>query len=92
MFKFVWERPLEANGDDYNGDTSLLGGSPRWPEIEPPVPGKAPLYAPRSSSSASALVLSPGSPRAAAWGGRGTFALPRAAQWCSGEPFKNGAY
>ena len=90
MFKFVWERPLEANGDDYNGDTSLLGGSPRWPEIEPPVPGKAPLYAPRSSSSASALVLSPGSPRAAAWGGSGSLVWMRGVGYRSAEPVRLG--
>ena len=48
--------------------------------------------APRSPSLALGPVLSPVTPRAAVWGGRGTVARPRAVAWRLGEPFQNGAF
>ena len=67
--------------------------------VEPSLPGRgravpltAPLHAPRSPSSPSAPVLSPGSPRVDVWGGRGTAAMPRWVRWRTIEPTPSGAY
>ena len=56
--------------------------------------GAAPFDAPRSPLAELALgpVLSPATPRAAVWGGRGTVTRPRTVAWCSGEPYQIGAF
>ena len=54
------------------------------PGSEQPVPGRVPFHGPRSPSQASEAVLSPGSPRADVWGGRGTVVVPRGVGWRSG--------
>ena len=54
------------------------------PGSERPVPGRARFQGPRSPWRSSAPVLSPGSPRADVWGGRGTIVVPRGVGWRSG--------
>ena len=61
------------------------------PGREQAVPGRAASPAPRSPSSASAPVLSPGTPRTDVWGDRGTVVVAPAV-WCRTiEPTRNGA-
>ena len=55
-------------------------------------PRTAPFDEPRSPSLALGPVLSPATPRDAAWGGRGTVARPRAVAWRWGKPSQNGAF
>ena len=50
------------------------------------------FHAPCSPSLALGTVLSPATPRAAVWGGRGTAARPRVVAWRSGVPFQKGAF
>ena len=59
-------------------------GSAPFPGRERSVPGRARLHAPRSPSRASAAILSPGTPRADVWGGRGTVVVQRGVGWRSG--------
>ena len=49
-----------------------------------PRPGDQLSPTPRSPSLATAPLLSPGTPRPAVWGGRGTVARPRGGGWRSG--------
>ena len=77
MFRLVWRQTRERNGSGSVGKSLLSRGSAPFPGSERPVPGRAPLHAPRSPSRASAAILSPATPRADVWGGRGTVVVPR---------------
>ena len=66
---------------------------------DPPLPGEG-VICPREGVSprapppswASAEILSPGTPRADVWGGRGTVVLPRGVGGRTVEPVPTGAY
>ena len=79
ILKLVWRRTRERNGSAGVGNSLLSRRSYPFPGSERPVPGKAPLHAPRSPSWTSAAILSPGTPRADVWGGRGTIVVLRGA-------------
>ena len=63
---------------------SIVSRFSATPGASDPVPGRAPLHAPRSTSRASAAILSPGTQSADVWGGRGTVVVPTGVGWRSG--------
>ena len=67
-------------------------GSASFPGTEQFVHRGAPFDAPRSPSLALGPVLSPMTPWAAVWGGRGVVARPRGVRRRTGEPVLRGAY
>ena len=91
ILKLVWRHTGERNGSASVGKSLLSRESYPFPESDRPVPGKAPLHAPRSPSRTSAAILSPGTPRADVWGGRGTVVVLRGAGWRTVEPMPSGA-